>query len=482
MTRRVLILSSRVGSGHIAAATALDRVLQRIPGLEVRNLDAMDLSSRVHKLTYSGLYFPMARVAPWLMAWAYQAGNLPFASEPVLPIWDRLNAAPLVRFIREYNPDIAICTHFMPAKILGQLIEHGQISSSLSIVASDYDLHSVWLCRTFTRYFVALEETKAHCCALGLPEDRIVVSGIPVDPAFEEPFDSAALLAKYGLCPQAPIVLISAGTSGNSSVRRVVEQLMLARRDLQGVVVCGRNKALRRQIGALVAPQAERFRVLGFSDEMPSLMRLATLFIGKPGGLTAAECMAAGLPMLIIEPLPGQEDDNSHHLLEEGAAMRSTQMTAIAHKVDRLLGQPGLLAQMRANARRFGRPGAARAIAEAVLAEHQEPVQLSREQRRRIIARAHGSAEVAPARRRADLGVALYDQATGRLIGVVDRRQYQFLRAHLAIGIQEAFDVDTAAIGRLAERGADGELLDLLRSAVGAAGSGRIWPAPQPLS
>jgi len=92
----------------------------------------------------------------------YHLSNRPFATEPTLPIWDRLNAATLIRFVREYNPDIAICTHFMPAGILGQLIASGQLSTSLSIVTTDYDFHGIWLDRTFSRYFVALDETKAH--------------------------------------------------------------------------------------------------------------------------------------------------------------------------------------------------------------------------------------------------------------------------------------------------------------------------------
>jgi processive 1,2-diacylglycerol beta-glucosyltransferase len=174
----------------------------------------------------------------------------------------------------------------MPAGILGQLIASGQISTSLSIVTTDYDFHGIWLDRTFSRYFVALDETKAHCCALGLPEERVIVSGIPVDPAFEEPFDRAALLAKYELHAESPIILVSAGAAGNNFARQVAEQLMLARQDLQVVVVCGRNVALRREIEALVEPQTERFHVLGFTDQMPDLMRLATLFIGKPGGPT----------------------------------------------------------------------------------------------------------------------------------------------------------------------------------------------------
>jgi processive 1,2-diacylglycerol beta-glucosyltransferase len=399
-SKRILILSSRVGSGHIAAAAALERAFRRLPGLEVCNLDAMDYSTWLHDVTYSGLYFPMSRIAPWLMDWGYQASHRPFSTEPTLPIWDRLNATRLTRFIREYRPDLTICTHFMPANLVGHLVATGRLTTSLSVVTTDYDVHGIWLGRTFSRYFVALEEAKAHCCALGLPEERITVSGIPVDPVFEEPFDRTAALARHGLQPELPIVLVSAGTTGKSAIRQVVEQLLHVRQPIQVIVVCGHNQQLRRMIETLVG-EHDRFRVLGFSEEMPDLIRFSSLFIGKPGGLTAAECMAAGLPMLIIDPLPGQEERNSHHLLEEGVAMRCDDMTTIAYKVDRILGQPGLLVRMRTRAHAFGRPDAARTLAQVALSDQSAPIQLTRTQRRQMIAVATGQAAAPdPASRR----------------------------------------------------------------------------------
>jgi processive 1,2-diacylglycerol beta-glucosyltransferase len=349
----------------------------------------MQLSTRIHAITYS-LYFPMSRVAPWLMEWGYDHSNRPFSTEPILPIWDRINAARLVRLVRELNPDIAVCTHFMPAGIVAHLIERRAIRSSLAIVTTDYDVHGVFLGRTFSRYFVALEEGRAYCRAIGIPEDRVTAAGIPVDPAFAAPFDRAEALAAHRLRADAPVVLVSAGAAGSTTARRVVEQLMGVRRDAQVVVVCGRNQALRRQVEALTARQAERFRVLGFTDRMPDLMRLATVFIGKPGGLTASECMAAGLPMLIVEPLPGQEGRNANHLLEAGAALRCHELAAVGYKVGLLLDQPQRLAQMRERARWFGRPRAAQAIAETVLADPLPPIQLTRAQRRRIVAAASG--------------------------------------------------------------------------------------------
>ena len=98
---------------------------------------------------------------------------------------DRLNTKPLVRFIQDFDPHITVCTHFMPAGIVSHLIATQQIKARLSIVVTDFDFHAMWLSRSFHRYFVALDETKAYLEMLGIPPERITVSGIPIDPVFQ---------------------------------------------------------------------------------------------------------------------------------------------------------------------------------------------------------------------------------------------------------------------------------------------------------
>src|SRR4029450_12242094 len=133
------------------------------------------------------------------------------------------------------------------------------------------------------------------------------------------------------------------------------EQLMLLRNDAQCIVICGRNAELRNEIEALTVSQAEKVRILGFTTDMINLMRVATLFIGKPGGLTASEAMGAGVPMGISSPIPGQEERNSDYLLENGAAIKTNDLTTVAYKLDRLLDDPERLSGMRAPARQIGR-------------------------------------------------------------------------------------------------------------------------------
>lgn len=374
MPKRVLILSTSVGSGHLAAASALEQAFSHHPDVEVISQDALELTSEAYRIISADAYQFLARGGSWILGLIYDYYDQPFKNEALFQsLFDLLNAQPLVGFIRDFRPDLVVCTHFMPAGIIVHLMEQQQIDCGLAIVATDYDFQGRWLHTRFSRYFVALDETKAQLVALGLPAERITVSGIPVRAAFAEPIDRAAALARFELRPDLPTLLVSAGAVGGGPAREVVAQITRLRHPVQTIVVCGQNLDLRRTIEAMVLPHADRFRVLGYSGEMPGLMQAATLFIGKPGGLSSAECMAAGLPMLIIAPIPGQEERNSSHLLESGAALRCNDLETVAFKIDALLDEPERLAQMRVNTRRLARPDAAQLIAATLLADPSEP-------------------------------------------------------------------------------------------------------------
>jgi processive 1,2-diacylglycerol beta-glucosyltransferase len=125
---------------------------------------------------------------------------------------------------------------------------------------------------------------------------------------------------------------------------------------------------MERQARAVEAANPSlSFRILGYTDEMHRWMQMSDLFIGKPGGLTTAECLASGLPMAIVSPIPGQEDRNSDHLLEKGIAMKCNEFTTLPYKIDGLFTEPGRLRSMRENALAYGRPQAAMTIVHTLL-------------------------------------------------------------------------------------------------------------------
>lgn len=381
--KRVLIISASAGTGHGKAGDALAKAFaadERVG--EVVHEDALKYTNKLFRDFYSALYTKLVKNAPTLLGYIYRTSDEPWKNETARVQFDRLNTRPLVKFIREFNPDITVCTHFMPAGIISHLIQKEEFEAQLSIVVTDLDCHAMWLSRSFHRYFVACEEARVHLEVLGLPRDRITVSGIPIDPVFAEPIDRAAARARYGLHPEKATLLLSGGALGVSPaemiVGRVKEQL---RHDAQTVVICGKDEELRKRITESVGADNPKFCVLGYSDRMHELMHMSDLFIGKPGGLTTSEALACGLPMAIIQPIPGQEERNSDHLLEEGIAIKCNELTTLPYKIDRLLDDPERLAEMRRRALAFGRPHAAQTVAETLLREHRPALVLDAEQR-----------------------------------------------------------------------------------------------------
>jgi processive 1,2-diacylglycerol beta-glucosyltransferase len=385
MKKRVLIISTSAGTGHVRAAQALEKEFAGDPRVgEVIHEDALKFTNKLFRDFYSTLYMKLVRSAPDVLGWVYKASDEPWKGETARLQLDRLNTLKLIRFIEEFDPHLTVCTHFMPAGIISHLQEKDRLRTHHSIVVTDFDCHAMWLSRTFHRYFVALDETKAHLEALGLPPERITVSGIPIDPIFSAPVDREKTRISYGLQPEKTTLLLSAGALGVGPTELVVKRLKQLRNDVQTIVVCGKSEEVRARVTQAVRGLRGKFRVLGYSDRMHELMHISDLFIGKPGGLTTSEALACGLPMAIFSPIPGQEERNADHLLEEGAGIRCNELTTLPFKIDRLLDNPGRFAAMREAARALGRPRAARTVVQTLLDDDLPPLNLAPAQREAI--------------------------------------------------------------------------------------------------
>lgn len=383
--RRVLILSTSAGSGHVRAAEALERAFVADPRVdEVRHFDALQFTNKVFTDFYSTLYTTLVRDAPTFLGWWYKASDEPWRTDVARHMIDRLNTLKLVKEIRSFQPDITVCTHYMPAGIMSHLVAEGKVEAHLSIVVTDFDFHAMWLSRAFHRYFVAIDETRAHLEMLGLPPERITVSGIPIDPAFSQAIDRTAVRRELGLDPNKTTLLLSGGALGVGPAEFALESLLNLRSDHQIVALCGRNEELRQRVQEILSAGKTKHVVLGYTSGIPQLMRACDLFIGKPGGLTTSEALASNLPMVIVSPIPGQEERNSDHLLENGIAVKCNELTTIAYKIDHLLQQPGRLEQMRENTKLLARPHAAQTVVDTLIEDKLPPITLDKQSRREI--------------------------------------------------------------------------------------------------
>jgi processive 1,2-diacylglycerol beta-glucosyltransferase len=367
MLGRVLVLSASAGAGHIRAAEAIEKAI-RIRGLasDVQHLDVLKFTNKVFRHLYSKAYIDLVNNAPEVLGWLYDYLDDPAKNDPIRLAFDRLNANSFIRYLGRYQPDVAICTHFLPSGIISSLKGEEKVKVLNTVVVTDFDVHAMWLCRHVEQYFVAMEETKVHLRALGVPESLVTISGIPIDPIFAEPRDKSAMRRKHGLEPDRFTILVSAGGFGVGPVGYLMQALAELKHSARVIAVCGRNAVLKAELANTIKnikkSSVVSYTVLGFTTEMDELMTAADLFVGKPGGLTTSEALAKGLPMVVINPIPGQEERNSDHLLEQGAAIRCNNLPALAYKIDTLIDTPGKLAQMERSSRALGKPEAAFAV------------------------------------------------------------------------------------------------------------------------
>jgi processive 1,2-diacylglycerol beta-glucosyltransferase len=350
------------------AAEAVEAALQR-NGAEVTvaNYDVLTLMSPAFRKLYSDGYFEMVRRAPQLLGWLYDATDKPFHEDRLRQKLEQAGAARLLKMIREFNPDIAICTHFLPTALLNRERRKGRCQARILTVVTDFEVHGMWLAASSDHYFVATGEAQAHLQSLGIAASAVTVSGIPTHPVFLERKDPLEMRRKHGWRTDLPAILVSAGGFGAGNAEHMVESLMDARLQAQIIAVCGRGAALKASIEQIAEQRKGQdlpvLKAVGFTTEMDELMTAADLMIGKPGGLTTSESLIKGLGWVVVNPIPGQEEKNAIFLLEQGIGVWSGNLHTLAYKVRSVLEEPGRLAGMRNNALRHARPDAGNVVA-----------------------------------------------------------------------------------------------------------------------
>ena len=201
--KRVLILSASAGAGHVRAADALLADFKKHPavagGGQVEHWDMLKYTTAVFRTIYSKVYLDLVNRAPWFLGMVYKRTDTPW-KQGAAQAFEKFNAGPFIKALQEYRPDVVVCTHFTPPNVISWLNTKKKTVPKLmpAIVVTDLDLHAMWLTRSYSRYFVALEETKIYLERMGIPPEKVTVSGIPVDPVFRIEKEKRAVRAAAG--------------------------------------------------------------------------------------------------------------------------------------------------------------------------------------------------------------------------------------------------------------------------------------------
>jgi processive 1,2-diacylglycerol beta-glucosyltransferase len=358
---KLLILHASAGNGHRRAAEALAAAAPAAGHTAVVR-DILDFAPALFRKTYATGYLNVVRSAPELWGYLFAQSDRK-AQRPVerrvRTVFNKLNAHSFFGFLRDEKPDAVLCTHFMPLEMIASLPPHRRHNLPLFGVVTDYAAHALWYCDSVNAYYVATEEARRQLHRKGQPLSGLVLSGIPVMPEFAARTTPAAGREKLGLNPGVPAVLV---LSGGYGVGPTVEMLRACAAEppaCQLLVVAGKNAEMEQAAQAALAGSRVQAKIYGFVNNVHELMGASDLIISKPGGLSTAESLAKGRPMMIVEPIPGQEQRNAEWLLENGAAVRLHEAADTSWKLGTLLAEPARLAALGAHAAALGRPAAA---------------------------------------------------------------------------------------------------------------------------
>jgi processive 1,2-diacylglycerol beta-glucosyltransferase len=372
--KKILLLSVPAGAGHTRVAEAIRAYAAGQDELEVTHLDATAFATARLRTAYTGLYLYLVRHAPGLWARLYRLTNLARPDGALHRLRRRVErheSRALVAKIAAIQPDIVVCTHFLPAELLSHEIAAGRLACALWVQVTDFDLHRMWLHPHVTGYFAPNEEVAFRMRAQGIPAQVVHVSGIPTMPAFACLPDRVACARALGLDPARMTFLLMGGGAGLGGLSRVAQVLLALPGDFQLIVLAGKNAEELAALRRLAAAHPGRLSPQGYSDRVERLMACADLVITKPGGATSAECLALGLPMIVHAPIPGQEECNANFLLEQGVALKAHALDTLAYRIRHLMDHPEQLEAMRTRARSLGRPHAGLRVLETVLRQHE---------------------------------------------------------------------------------------------------------------
>ncbi len=363
MARRLLVLSVSAGAGHVRAAQAIEAAsLAANPPLTVTHIDLLTLVPKDFRKLYGEQYIKLVEKLPQLWSFLYSKSDRPSRDSLIGKLKravEKINTRKLNAEIETFGPDAILCTHFLPAELLSRQKAKGRKLPPLWVQVTDFDVHALWVHPHVDRYCVANEEVAFRLADRGVPAEKITVTGIPVMPQFGAMLDRAACARELQLSPGKFTVLMMAGGAGVGSLDTLAERVLRLPDAPQLVALAGRNVELLHRLQALANQHPGRLFPLGFTTTVERVMTAVDLVVTKPGGLSVSECLAKHKPMLLVSPIPGQEERNADYLLEAGAAIKAADAATLVFKLSRLRSEPDRLKAMAAAAARIGKPRAA---------------------------------------------------------------------------------------------------------------------------
>ena len=371
---KILIFYASYGGGHLHAAQSIhDYIDANYNNMDIELIDCMKyVNKTIEKITTTA-YQEMAKKAPWAWGRIYSDSQ----KGPLAHISSRSNkimAIKLLKLLREKKPDLIISTHPFGSQMCSYLKRKEKIFAKIATIMTDFAPHDQWLVgNDFTDYyFVAHDKMKQYLVSKNIPESKIFATGIPISNKFSQKYDKHILLKNFELSEHKKTILFFGGGEfglGKTTTLQIFENFVTSNHNIQMIAISGKNPKMQEGFKEIVEKynKSSDIKILSYTDQVPELMYISDLVVTKPGGLTTSESLASHLPMVIINPIPGQEEENAEFLENKGIAIWIRKSDDSKNIIENLLSNNDKLQSMKENTYILAKPLSTQSICKILL-------------------------------------------------------------------------------------------------------------------
>jgi len=372
--KKILIFYATYGGGHLSAAKSIKQYIdENFSNVQTEMIDCVKYVNKALNSVTTAAYREMAKKAPW--AWEkvyYKSQNGTLAK--VSTVSNKIMAVKMAKLFKEFKPDLVISTHPFGSQMTSYLKKKGKTSCKLATIMTDFAPHDQWLVGNefVDYYFVSNDIMKQKMIDTNIDGDRIFVTGIPISKRFLQNYSRIDTFKLFNLNPNKKTVLFFGGGEfglGKEKTVQILKTLASSSFDIQVIAIAGKNEKMKEEFEKVVNEfnKHDSIKVLPFTDKVPELMSISDLVITKPGGLTTSESLASHLPIVVINPIPGQEEENAEFLENSGSAIWLKQDSSPEEIFNTILGNNDKLSIMKENAIKISKRNSTKDICNILL-------------------------------------------------------------------------------------------------------------------
>lgn len=372
--KKIIIFYASYGGGHLNAAKSIQEyILTNYSNYDVERIDCMKYVNITIEKISTAAYREMAKKVPWAWGRIYadsQKGPLAHISSRS----NKIMAIKLLKLLREKKPDLIISTHPFGSQMCSYLKRKGKITAEIATIMTDFAPHDQWLVGSDDTdyFFVAHNKMKQYLISKGISKEKVYDTGIPISNRFLLEYNKDKILEDLKFDKNKKTILFFGGGEfglGKTKTLEIFETFVKNFPDTQIIAVAGRNEKMKANFTKIVEEnnRTSNIRILEYTNNVPEFMSISSLVVTKPGGLTTSESLASSLPMIIINPIPGQEEENAEFLEEKGIAIWIKKKDDPNEKLKNLFTDPDVLSNMKENTKKLSRKYSTQEICKILL-------------------------------------------------------------------------------------------------------------------